>query len=57
MFKHETRNVFAEKVSKITLSLNVDKRLQSFHKVKSCQYGTSVKHAKKEFFRHVKAKN
>ena len=57
MFKHETRNVFAEKVSKITLSLNVDKRLQSFHKVKSYQYGTSVKHAEKEFFRHVKAKN
>ena len=35
-------NVFTEKVNYIALSFNDDKRLQSFNKVKSCAYGTSV---------------
>ena len=57
MFKQEARNVFTEKVNKVTLSFNDDQRLQPFNTVKSYQYGTGVKHIKKEFFRHFKAKN
>ena len=31
--------------------------IQPFNKVKSYQYGTNVKHTKKGFLRHFKAKN
>ena len=34
-FKSKRHNVFTEKVNKIALSFNDDKRLQSFYKVKS----------------------
>ena len=41
MFKSETHNVFTEKVNKIAIIFNDDKR-QSFNRVKSYPYGTRV---------------
>ena len=49
--------MFFEELYKITLSFNDDKRLQSFNKVKSYLYGTSVRKAyKKEMLEYIKTK-
>lgn len=47
-FKSEANNVFTETVNKVPLSFNDDKRVQSFHRVKSCPYGTSAENVWKE---------
>ena len=41
-FKSERHNVYTEKVNKIALSSNDDKRLQAFNKITTYPYGTSV---------------
>ena len=41
-FKSERYNVYTEKINKIALSSNDDKRLQTFDKITSYPYGTSV---------------
>ena len=41
-FKSEAHNVYTEKVNKIALSSNDDKRLQTFDRIASYPYGTSV---------------
>ena len=40
--KSEAHNVFNEKINKIALSSNDDKRLQTFTEITSYQYGASV---------------
>ena len=56
MFKKEVHNVFTEKINKIALSFNDDKRLQAFDRVKSYPYGTSArKVCKEELLQYVKA--
>ena len=40
--KSEALNEFTEEINKIALSSNDDKRLQTFDRVTSYQYGTSV---------------
>ena len=42
-FKREARNVYTEEISEIALTSNYDKRLQTFDKVTSYPYGTSVR--------------
>ena len=41
-FKSEAHNVYTEQVSKIALSINDDKRLQTFDKVTTYPYGTNA---------------
>ena len=41
-FKSETHDVYTEKINKIALSSNDDKRLQTFDRITSYLYGTSV---------------
>ena len=41
-FKSEAHNVHTEEINKITLNSNDDKRLQTFDRVTSYPYGTSV---------------
>ena len=41
-FKSEAHNVYTEQVSKIALSINDDKRLQTFDKVTAYPYGTNA---------------
>ena len=41
-FKSEAHNVYTEEINKIALSRNDDKRLQSFDKITSYPYGTSI---------------
>ena len=41
-FKSERRDVYTEEFNKITLSSNDDKRLQTFGKITTYPYGTSV---------------
>ena len=41
-FKSEVHNVNTEKINKIALSSNDDKRLQTFNRIASYPYGTSV---------------
>ena len=54
-FKSELHNVFTDKVNKMALRSNDDKRLQSFSRVKSYPYKTSVgKVYKEELLEHVK---
>ena len=40
-FKSERHNVFTEKINKIALSSNDDKRMQSIDSIKTYAYGTS----------------
>ena len=40
-FKREAHDVYTEEVSKIALSSNDDKKLQTFNKITSYPYGTS----------------
>ena len=47
-------NIFTEKVNKIELSLNDDKKLHSFNRVKSNPYRISVGKVCKEELLHVK---
>ena len=54
-FKSELHNVFTDKVNKMALRSNDDKRLQSFSRVKSYPYKTSVGQVyKEELLEHVK---
>ena len=39
-FKSEKHNLFTEEISKIALSSNDDKRMQSFHSIETYAYGT-----------------
>ena len=41
-FKREAHILYTEKINKITLSSNDDKRLQTFDKITSYPYDTSV---------------
>ena len=41
-FKSERHDVYTEKVNKIALSSNDDKRLQTFDKITTYPYGTSA---------------
>ena len=41
-FKSEAHNVYTEEINKIELSSNDDKRLQTFDRITSYPYGTSV---------------
>ena len=41
-FKSEAHNVYTEELSKIALSSNDDKRLQTFDRITSYPYGTSA---------------
>ena len=41
-FKSCNHDVYKEEVNKIALSSNDDKRLQTFHRIKTCQYGTNA---------------
>ena len=41
-FKSERHDVYTEKINKIALSSNDDKRLQNFDKITSYPYGTSA---------------
>ena len=42
-FKSEAHNVCTEEINKIALSSNDDKRLQTFDRITSYQYGASVR--------------
>ena len=55
-FKSKRHNVFTEKVNKIALSFNDDKRLQSFYKVKSYPSVSSAGKLCKEELLHFKRK-
>ena len=41
-FKSDHYNIYTEQISKIALSSNNDKRLQTFDKITSYPYGTNV---------------
>ena len=41
-FKSEAHNVYTEEINKVGLSSNNDKRLQTFDRISSYLYGTSV---------------
>ena len=41
-FKSDHHNIYTEQISKIALSSNNDKRLQTFNKITSYPYGTNV---------------
>ena len=41
-FKTEAHNVYTEEINKIALSSNDDKSLQTFDRISSYPYGTSV---------------
>ena len=41
-FKSDHHNIYTEQISKIALSSNNDKRLQTFDKITSYPYGTNV---------------
>ena len=41
-FKSDHYNIYTEQISKIALSSNNDKRLQTFNKITSYPYGTNV---------------
>ena len=41
-FKSEAHNVYTEEINKVGLSSNNDKRLQTFDRITSYLYGTSV---------------
>ena len=41
-FKSEAHNVYTEEINKVGLSSNNDKRLQTFDRITSYPYGTSV---------------
>ena len=41
-FKSEAHNVYNEEVNKIALSINDDKRLQTYDRIKSYPYGSSA---------------
>ena len=41
-FKNDYHNLYTEKVDKIALSSNDDKRLQIFDKTTTCPYGTNA---------------
>ena len=56
MLKSEVHNVFTENDKKIALIFNDDKRLQSFHRVKSYIYGAIVGRVCEEQLLHVKTK-
>ena len=56
-FKSEAHNVYTEEVNKTALSSNDDKRLQTFDRIISYPYGTSVgKVCKAEMIRKVNIK-
>ena len=42
-FKREAHNVYTEEISKIVLSSNNDKRLQTFDRITSYPYGISAR--------------
>ena len=42
ILKSEKYNVYTEKINKIVLNTNDDKRLQTFHKISTYPYGTNV---------------
>ena len=48
IFKSERHNVFAEVISKIALSSNDDKRMQSINSLETYAYGTSKDLIRKE---------
>ena len=41
-FKSDYHNVYTEKVNKIALNSNNDKRFQTFHRVRTYPYGTNI---------------
>ena len=41
-FKSDLHNVYTEKINKIALNSNHDKRLQTFDKITTYQYGTNA---------------
>ena len=41
-FRSDHHSVYTEKINKIALSTNDDKRIQTFDKVTTCPYGTNV---------------
>ena len=41
-FRNDHHKVYTEQVNKIELSSNDDKRIQTYHKVTTCSYGTNV---------------
>ena len=41
-FKRDCHNIYTEKINKIPLSSNDDKRLQTFDKITIYQYGTNA---------------
>ena len=41
-FKSDHHDVYTEEFNKISLSSNDDKRLQTFHRVTTCPYGTNA---------------
>ena len=41
-FKSDHHNVYTEKINKIALSSNHDKRLQTFDRIKTYPYGTNT---------------
>ena len=41
-FKSQRHNLYIKEINKIALSSNVDKRLQTFDRIKSCPYGTGA---------------
>ena len=56
-FKSEGHDVYTEKVNKIALSSNDDKRLQTFDKITTYPYGTSAgRVCKTEFLSKVNIK-
>ena len=56
-FKSETHNTYTEKVSKIALTSNDDKRLQTYDRITSYPYGTSAGRVwKTEILSHVNIK-
>ena len=55
--KSEARNAYSEKINKISLSRNDDKRLQTFDRITSYPYGASVrKICKAELLKYLNIK-